>query len=76
MGHSQSVATPAPCIPFADSVYRTTPERVPLLARLFPSVCLYARFLHIVYSASAKAKMAKARWDRDMLVFRQIGDRG
>ena len=43
-------------LPYRDSVYRTASVKVPLIARLFPSLVLYSRFLAIVYRASVKAK--------------------
>ncbi|MEE8450910.1 MAG: lysophospholipid acyltransferase family protein [Thermoguttaceae bacterium] len=48
-------------IAYTDGTYRTDPQRVSLLARMFPSLTFYRRFLGIVWRASIKAK--RGRYD-------------
>ena len=43
-------------IAYTDGTYRTDPRPVGLLARMFPSLTFYRRFLWIVWRASVKAK--------------------
>ena len=58
-----SLATAIPMttnkLPAVDGVYRTTPRRISLLARLFPSLAFYWRMCGIVFSAAWKAKRGK-----------------
>jgi 1-acyl-sn-glycerol-3-phosphate acyltransferase len=43
-------------IEFAGDVYKTKPQRISLLARIFPSFPFYLRILSIVWKASRKAR--------------------
>jgi 1-acyl-sn-glycerol-3-phosphate acyltransferase len=46
-------------LPFKNSIYETAPRKISLFARTFPELSLYSRFLHTVFTASAKAKQGK-----------------
>lgn len=50
---------------YTESLYRTGPETVSLLAGFFPSLAFYSRFFGVVFRSSAKAKRAEydsAQW--------------
>ena len=46
-------------LPLAGGAYRTTPEPVPFLARMFPTVTFYSRFLATVLKSSSQAKRGR-----------------
>ncbi|NTU49238.1 MAG: hypothetical protein HGA84_09605, partial [Syntrophobacteraceae bacterium] len=51
-------------LPLAGGAYRTTPAPVPFLARTFPTVTFYSRFLASVQKSSSQAE--RGRYDDDV----------
>jgi len=55
---------------YTDTLYRTKPKPIGLLAKLFPGLTFYAKFVNIIYQAGRKAKQGQysdADWCRSSI---------